>query len=196
MHIDSLRGEVRRLLLAHGYARIYEHSVLVTREAARLAERFGEDLAAAEAAALLHDIGAAVPEAERAGFLASRQIAVLEEEARLPLILHQKVSRVLAGEMFGVQDAAVLDAVGCHTTLRPDASRLDMVLFVADKLAWDQPGTPPYREAVLKGLDASLEAGAYAYIGYLLDNRAALKVVHPWMEAAWWARAEARPYIE
>lgn len=196
MQIDSLRGDVRRLLLSHGYALIYEHSLLVAAQAVSLAERFGEDPALAEIAALLHDIGAVVPEAERAEFLLSRQIAVLEEEARFPLILHQKVSRALAGELLGVRDAAILDAVGCHTTLKPGATRLDMLLFIADKLAWDQPGTPPYREAVLKGLDASLEAGAYAYIHHLFENRSALRVVHPWMEAAWRARAEARPYIE
>lgn len=183
--MELLRGEVRRLLLAHGYARIYEHSLLVAAQALELAERFGEDAEQAEAAGLLHDIGAVIPEAQRVEFLACRQIDVLLEEIQFPLILHQKVSRALSEELFGVHDAAVLNAVGCHTTLRPGATWLDMVLFIADKLAWDQLGEPPYRGAVCEGLAASLEAGAYAYIHYLFKNRSALKVVHPWMEAAY-----------
>ncbi|EJW16375.1 hydrolase (HAD superfamily) [Paenibacillus alvei DSM 29] len=60
------------------------------------------------------------------------------------MIIHQKLSKVMARDIFGITDNEVLDAVGCHTTLRANATQLDLVLFVADKIAWDQQGTPPY----------------------------------------------------
>lgn len=81
MQKNSLRTEVLRLQLSHGYARIHEHSGRVAAEAAELAVRFGEDAEKAEAAGLLHDIGVVIPEAQRAEFLMIRQIGVLEEEA-------------------------------------------------------------------------------------------------------------------
>ncbi len=54
----------------------------------------------------------------------------------------------MAQEIFGVTDTLILNAVGCHTTLRAQPTTLDKVLFVADKLVWDQPGTPPYAQAL------------------------------------------------
>lgn len=101
------------------------------------------------------------------------------------MIIHQKLSRVIAEELFGIRDQNVLSAVECHTTLKPGASLMDKVLFVADKLAWDQPGVPPYREEMISRLEVSLDEAAFAYIHYLWRQRERLKVVHPWLEAAY-----------
>jgi HD superfamily phosphohydrolase YqeK len=58
---------------------------------------------------------------------------------------------------------------------------LDKVVFLADKIAWDQAGTPPYINQVTKALDKSLESAALAYINYLWEHRTQLRVVHPWL---------------
>ena len=78
----------------------------------------------------------------------------------------------------------MLSATGCHTTLKADASGLDKVVFVADKIAWDQPGTPPWLDALTRALDVSLDAAALVYLDYLWERRAQLLVVHPWFIAA------------
>ena len=101
------------------------------------------------------------------------------------MILHQKLSAILAHELFGVDDLAVLSAIGCHTTLRADATPLDKVVFLADKIAWDQSGSPPYRDALLDALTHSLDAGACVYLQHLWAQRATLPVVHPWFENAY-----------
>jgi HD superfamily phosphohydrolase YqeK len=67
---------------------------------------------------------------------------------------------VIAAQVFGVTDAGVLGAIGCHTTLRASASALDMAVFVADKIAWDQPGDPPYRAAIRDAAERSLAAAS------------------------------------
>lgn len=100
------------------------------------------------------------------------------------MLLHQKQSVVIARELFGVVDQAVLDAIGCHTTLRRNASRLDKVLFVADKLAWDQGGDPPYEDAVTAALGRSLDEAVQALMGWIWEERAQLKIVHPWLKEA------------
>jgi HD superfamily phosphohydrolase YqeK len=95
------------------------------------------------------------------------------------------LSVVLAREVFGVRDETVLSAIGCHTTLKAGASHLDKVVFIADKIAWDQPGQPPYLDELLAGLERSLDEGVFVYINYLWAQRATLKVVHPWLVDAY-----------
>ena len=53
------------------------------------------------------------------------------------------------------------------------------IIFLADKIAWDQNGIPPYLDDLLKQLECSLEEAALFYINYLLDH--GIKVIHPWI---------------
>lgn len=138
----------------------------------------------AETAGWLHDVSAIFPASERVQIARSLGLEVLAEEDRCPMIVHQKLSRVMAQEIFGVTDALILDAVGCHTTLRSRPTSLDKVLFVADKLVWDQPGSPPYAPALQAALERSLDQATLFLLTYLWERRDALLVIHPWLEAA------------
>lgn len=108
------------------------------------------------------------------------------------MIIHQKLSKEMARDIFGIHDREILDAVGCHTTLRSSATRLDKVLFVADKIAWDQPGNPPYLAEITNEFDKSLEHASFAYINYLWQQREKLRVIHPWLRDAYY---ELEPVI-
>jgi HD superfamily phosphohydrolase YqeK len=59
-----------------------------------------------------------------------------------------------------------------------------MAVFVADKIRWDQPGDPPYLEAILAAVERSLPAAAFCYLDYLWQRRETLLVVHPWLVEA------------
>lgn len=181
----SLAGRVDEFLRRTGYPRTAEHSAPVAAEAKRIAELFGADMGTAESAAWLHDISVVIPPSDRLIVAEALGLEILPEERRFPLIIHQKLSVVLAEELFGVHDHQVLSAVGCHTTLKPGAALLDKVLFVADKIAWDQPGDPPYLNAILTALDHSLDAAALVYLDYLWQQRNSLPVLHPWAAAAY-----------
>jgi HD superfamily phosphohydrolase YqeK len=154
----------------------------------------GEDAAQAEMAGWLHDCSAIFPAPERVAITRQWGISVLPEEEQFPMIIHQKLSRVLASEIFGVHDALVLDAVECHTTLRSDATRLDKVLFVADKIAWDQEGIAPYHDELLAALEQSLDHAAFVYLRYLWERRHTLKVLHPWACDAYLQISSQIPY--
>lgn len=67
------------------------------------------------------------------------------------MIIHQKLSRVLAKRYLKCMMKRLLNAICCHTTLRKHATKMDLVLFVADKIEWDQNGTPPYLVEVKRG---------------------------------------------
>jgi predicted HD superfamily hydrolase involved in NAD metabolism len=180
----QVEQDVPMFLEQHIFPGPARHCGAVAAEAERLAQRFGVDADAARTAGWLHDVSAVIgtdwlQAAEELG------VEILPAELIYPNLLHQKISAVLARQIFGVTDPAILGAIGCHTTLRPGASRLDMAVFVADKLAWDQSGQPPYEAEMSAALERSLEAGAWVYLNYLWEKREQLVVLHPWAKAAW-----------
>jgi predicted HD superfamily hydrolase involved in NAD metabolism len=184
----SFTGDIYRdsqaLLIHHGRQATAEHSLRVAAEAKRLALRWNEDPAKAEIAGWLHDISAIIPRNLQLELAESQHIDVLPEERTHPLLLHQKLSAVIAGEIFLVLDQLILDAIECHTTLKANSSSLDKIVFIADKLKWDQAGDPPYLEALQAALKQSLDAGAFLYLNYLWQQRETLLALHPWVAEA------------
>jgi predicted HD superfamily hydrolase involved in NAD metabolism len=181
-----LANDVRSYLAAYGCTFTLDHSAAVADEARGLAGRFGVDMARAEAAGWLHDVSAVIPKTQRAEIALALGLPVLPEEHTAPSIVHQKLSAALAEAVFGVDDAGVLDAVRYHTTLHPGADALAKVVFLADKIRWDQPGEPPYLVALTRALsEGSLETACCAYLSYLMARRSMLSIVHPWMATAY-----------
>lgn len=181
----NLKQDMHLFLSSNDCLYTADHNIDVGTEARRIALLYGINPDQAEMAGWLHDISAVFPNSERIDAARQLGIEVLPEEEQFPMIIHQKLSKVMAREIFGVADDEVLNAVGCHTTLRANATQLDLVLFVADKIAWDQQGTPPYIKEVHHNLEKSLEHAAFAYIQYLWMRKDTLKVVHPWLAAAY-----------
>lgn len=110
----------------------------------KIAEKFHVDKEKAAIAGYLHDISGIFPNEERIAVAEEFGVAIVEAERKFPMIIHQKLSRVIAKEIFKIEDEEILNAICCHTTLRKHATKMDLVLFVADKIEWDQKGTPPY----------------------------------------------------
>lgn len=181
----DIEKDVRSFLEIHKYPQIAEHSIKVGYEAKRLARKFELDEDAAAISGFLHDISVVFPNNERLKVAKELGIDVLIEEESFPLIIHQKISKVIAKEIFGICDNIILNAIGCHTTLKANSSPLDRLIFVADKIQWDQNGTPPYVEELRDQLKISLEHGAFFYISYLWKRRNTLKVLHPWLVDAY-----------
>ncbi|MDC2864459.1 bis(5'-nucleosyl)-tetraphosphatase (symmetrical) YqeK [Bacillus sp. BP-3] len=185
----SLTGDweldIKQMLEQYNKLHTYEHSVRVANEAKRIAKRFELDEEAAAIAGYLHDISAIIPNDQRIQVAETMQIEVLQEERIFPMIIHQKLSKRIAHDIFKVENETILNAISCHTTLRKNATHLDMVLFVADKIKWDQSGTPPYITEIQEALEQSLEHACFAYISYLWERKQNLKVVHPWLQDAY-----------
>ena len=143
----------------HGFPHVATHLKAVALEARNLAERFGLDANAAELAGILHDIAVTVPNAERVALSRALDLTVLQEEEQVPMILHQQHGKIFARDLFGVQHERILNAIECHTTLKANSSQLDRLVFLADKISWDQPGIPPYLDDLLAALEHGLDAG-------------------------------------
>lgn len=137
---SNLAESVDSIFRAYGLNVCNEHVKRVTDYIVKVADKFNVDKKKAMTASLLHDIGGIVPRHERIEYCDINCISLCEEERILPLIIHQKISRHLAITQFGIIDEEILSAIACHTTMKKDASQLDMLLFISDKIEWDQCG--------------------------------------------------------
>ncbi|MFC7681819.1 bis(5'-nucleosyl)-tetraphosphatase (symmetrical) YqeK [Paenibacillus sp. GCM10028914] len=181
----DMKTDIYNFLSSNDCPHTADHCLDVGSESRRIAILFNSDPNAAEIAGWLHDISAVIPNHERIDVARQLQIEVLPEEEKFPMIIHQKISKVMAKDIFNVTDQDILNAVGCHTTLRSDSTVLDQVLFVADKIKWDQKGEPPYIHDLNKNLQQSLAHGAFSYINFLWERKETLKVIHPWLKEAY-----------
>lgn len=196
LQVHDVSTDSESLLRLHGCEHTALHSKHVAEEAARLANRFGIDPICARIAGYLHDISAIIPNHQRIAIAEELGIKILPEERTFPMIIHQKISKAIARDLFSIQDTAVLDAIECHTTLKAQPSRMDLVLFVADKIAWDQAGTPPYLHQLQSDLDKSIEHAALVYLSYMWEQREKLRVVHPWLKEAYSYLCQTKPSLE
>ena len=176
--------DVFDFLSRHGRVKAAHHCAAVAAAAGEIALRYGVPVDLAVQAGWLHDVSSVWRNDERLAVSEAVGLDILPEERAAPFILHQKLSVVLAVEVFNVSDPGVLSAIGCHTTLKSGASVLDQVVFAADKLAWDQPGEAPYHAEMQAALTVSLTDSCRVYLRYLWGQRASLAVLHPWTVAA------------
>lgn len=122
---NNLNEDSYNFLILHNRRIVAEHSRVVAEECRKLSKRFGIDEKTAEIAGLLHDISAVYPYDERLEIANKLGLEVLEEEKELPLILHQKISKVMAQDIWNINNEDILSAISCHTTLKRNPSKLD-----------------------------------------------------------------------
>lgn len=182
---------IQTYYLDGGCEKTYKHVVEVSKLAIQFAKRFELDLKICEEAALLHDISAVLKPMQMLEIAKRKQWVLDLAEEKYPFLLHQKISGEIAREQFGVTNPSVLNAITCHTTLKRNASNIDMVIFLADKLAWDQIGVPPYLDEVLQALDISLIHGCMVYLQYQFDHGSFLMPHGQLLEAYAWLKAES-----
>lgn len=182
--------EAGALLLRHDKPHIWAHSQAVAEASRKIARQYGLDEDVCAQAAYAHDIGGILPPAEMLAQARALGWALDPAEEAHPFLLHQRFSCSLCEEALGISDARILSAVACHTTLKAEAGPYDMALFIADKLAWDQAGQPPYETAVRQALACSLPAACLAYIDYTMENGMIL-MPHQWfLQARAFLRAQ------
>lgn len=181
----NLQADAASLLIHNACTNTADHCDAVAAQAKQLAERFGADPNRAQAAGWLHDVSAVIPTSQRFAVARQWKLEILPAEETAPILLHQRLSVVIAQDLFGIVDDQVLSAIGCHTTLKAHASLLDKVVFIADKIAWDQPGRPPYERELAKAAIHSLDKAVFCYLQYLWQQREKLAAVHPWLVDAY-----------
>lgn len=182
----DIERDVQALMAANGKEKTFVHMRSVAEVSVSLAGRFGLSEETCFLAAILHDVSAVIKPSDMFRYAKEQGMELCEAELRFPFLLHQRMSKLVSKQHFAVDNEHVLSAIECHTTLKKDADPYDMVLFIADKLSWDQEGTPPFYDVVSAALDASLEKACYTYMRYMEESGKLLCPHTNWNEARIW----------
>lgn len=181
---EDVLEKIKETYLNHGKQKTYKHVVDVMHLALKIAKKYDLDENKCILASLLHDISAIMSPDDMYLLAKKRHMEIDEAEEKYHFLLHQRISKIIAREIFFVEDKDILSAIECHTTLKKDANDYDKVVFLADKLAWDQEGTPPYYDELSKAIEVSLDNGCYCFIKYQFDN-GLLLMPHRWIIEAY-----------
>ena len=178
--IDSIKNKY----LNNNKVDVLKHVEDVADIAVKLAEIYNLDITKTKLAALLHDISGIMTPQEMYDFAKKRGLEIDPAEEKYHALLHQRISKIIAQEEFNITDSDILNAIECHTTLRKNASLYDKVIFIADKISWDQKGVPSYDNLLKSGSVESLNEACYLYIKYQFDNNL-LVMPHKWLIEAY-----------
>lgn len=160
-----------------------KHVLKVAETSLKLADRFKLNSEICYKSALLHDISALIKPKHMTIIANENNMLLDKSEEKYPFLLHQRISKLIAFDYFNITDEDILSSIECHTTLKSNPTKYEMVLFLADKISWDQEGEPPYIDIIIDGLDTSLEYACKRYINYLYNNNKLL-CPHKWMNEA------------
>lgn len=153
--IDKIKKKMEKEL----DAKRFEHTLGVAYTAAALAMCHGEDLFKAQVAGLLHDCAKCMSNEKKLEICEKHHIKVTEVERENPFLLHAKVGSYLAGKRYHVEDEDILNAVLNHTTGRPEMSRLEKIIYIADYIEPGRkhaPNLSQVRELAFHDLDKAL----------------------------------------
>lgn len=128
----------------------FEHSVRVARTARSLALKLGENAEKAYLAGILHDIARDFEPQELVRVALEEGIILRREDLINPIVCHGKVAAALSKKTLGVEDDDILNAISSHVTGRRGWTRLEQLVYLADKIepGRDYPGVEKIRELV------------------------------------------------
>lgn len=115
-------------------AKRFAHTLAVAYAARELALRHGLDAQKAEIAGLLHDCAKCMPLEEMRAMAIEHRLLSDDAPLQSGNLLHAPVGAYLARVEYGVNDPEIIQAILYHTTGFPGMSRLDMAVYLADKI--------------------------------------------------------------
>ena len=148
------------------------HTECVAREAKALAECYGEDVCAAEAAGYLHDIAKEMSRGDLLQMLGRSAIIDVDEIRNCPPVWHAYAGGVYAREMLSARDD-IVSAISSHTTGSADMSNLQKIIFLADYISEDRDFDflDDIRALAYKSLDEAVVSVIERQILFLMNRR-------------------------
>lgn len=130
--------ELRKAMEQELSSKRYLHTLGVSYTAACLAMAHGADMDSAMTAGLLHDCAKPLKGEEQIALCEKNHLEISDVERLNPsALLHAKVGAYLAETRYGVTVPDILNAIRYHTTGRPQMSKLEKILYIADYI---EPG--------------------------------------------------------
>jgi nicotinate-nucleotide adenylyltransferase len=115
----------------------FYHSECVVERAIEYAKIYGENEEKAKVAGILHDIAKEVPKEEKISTAEKYGIELNEEERKSPGILHGKIAAKIAEIEYDL-DEDICNSISYHTTGRPNMTKLEKIIYLADYTGKDR----------------------------------------------------------
>lgn len=175
---NNFKKDIEIYFSIHNKLDAYEHTLEVVKELGNIKRQFGFVEHGSEIACYCHDLGKVVGEEEMVEFCIENNIEVTDEELQYPSILHQKISKFIAKNIFGIQDDNILNAIRYHTTSRPQSSNIEMEVLLSDKLSWREDSYEEVANELREAIKQSKEKAILHYLKYLELNKEKFILYH------------------
>ncbi|MDR0287208.1 MAG: nicotinate-nucleotide adenylyltransferase [Clostridiales bacterium] len=148
----------------------YRHSLGVMNESVRLAKLFSGDENKCRLAGLLHDIAKNVDN-NKLQEIFDKHYLKGKCDGFCKKVLHGPVGRIMAQELYNINDIEVLEAIGCHVTGEPGMGITACIVFLAD---YTEPGREgkafdDIREELRSGIYPAMVKACDCTLKYVLD---------------------------
>lgn len=159
-----------RLIKAKLSEKRYIHCQNVSKEAIKLAEKYGADVKKAEIAGLLHDITKEFNVAQHLKIFKMYNIKLKDIERLSFKLWHAISGSQYIRNVLKVCDKDILNAVRYHTTARKGMSTLEKIIFIADFISEDRDfeGVEKLRELAYIDLNKTVLEGLKFTIDVLI----------------------------
>lgn len=156
----------------------FYHSCMVSKEAVKLAEKYGCDVEKAEFAGLVHDIEKDTPTDVQLQTIEKYSIILDDVEKAAPKLLHAISGAAVLKNEHNVTDTDVLNAVRYHTTARAGMSLLEKIIYLADYISADRDydGVEELRKTVYSSLENGMDEALRFSINELLQKEAPIHI--------------------
>lgn len=164
----------------------FEHSLGAKDKAVELAEKFhlpSEERERAALAGLLHDSAKLMPASRLIAYCDERHLPIDEIDRKTPQTLHPFVGAEIVRETFKLEDPDLLNAIRFHTTGRSGMSRVEKIVYIADKIEGNTRN-PLYVQKVTSSLDYKNPWSLDLTMLYILDSTIQFlmekhQIIHP-----------------
>lgn len=173
MNIEIIKEDVKNALSEYRYI----HSLGVMERAGELAKIYGEDIETAKLVGIAHDIAKELTDDEMLKYAEKNNLEVDEIERKMPALIHGRIAGDICKKKYGYTDA-MARAIDLHTTGYKNMTKLDKILYIADK-------TEPNRkfsdlEEAVEICNKDLDKGMlYCLDVALKENIRKGKIIHP-----------------
>jgi nicotinate-nucleotide adenylyltransferase len=164
----------------------FEHSLGAHEKAVELAEKFRlppEEREYAAIAGLLHDSAKLMNSRDLLARCEQYHIELDEIDRKTPQTLHPFVGAEIVRETFHIEEPDILNAIRYHTTGRAGMSRVEKIVYIADKIEGNTRN-PLYIQRMTSPLDFRKPWSLDLTMLYLLDSTIQFlmekrQVIHP-----------------
>lgn len=134
------------------------HSLNVMEECKKLANNYGIEEEKAIIAGLYHDCGKFIQRSNAYEFIEQYNLVIKEEFLKNYQLLHPALGYYVGKIKYNIKDEEIINAIYYHTTLRPDPTLLDKIVYIADAIepSRDYEGVEDLRKLAYIDLDSAV----------------------------------------